>query len=210
MQELNTLLDGFKRFKRCYYEKDTSLYDQLRKGQRPQVLVIACSDSRVDPAILTDSKPGDLFVVRDVANIVPPYAKDAPDNGVSSAVEYAVRHLNVGHILVLGHSHCGGIDALMHCDSDHPSGEFIDQWVMTARAARQKIEREMPDEDEEKKVCACEQASIVVSLKNLMGFPWVAKAVQAGRLRLHGWYFDLDTGDLLACNIETGTFSKIA
>lgn len=210
MQDIDALLEGFKRFQKHYYTTEPSLYAALRTGQSPRVLVIGCSDSRVDPAILTDSKPGDLFVVRDVANLVPPYEKNAPDNGVSSAVEYAVRHLDVEHIVVLGHSHCGGIDALMHCDSEHPSGEFIDQWVMMARAARQKVEREMPDTDEEQRVCACEQASIVVSLENLMSFPWVAENVGAGQLTLHGWYFDLDTGDLLACDAQTGQFEKIA
>ncbi|HDS83916.1 MAG TPA: carbonic anhydrase [Phycisphaerales bacterium] len=210
MQNPDALINGFKRFQRRYYKQDNSLYAQLREAQRPKVLVIGCSDSRVDPAILTDCQPGDLFVVRDVANLVPPYEKNAPDNGVSSAVEYAVRHLNVEHIVVLGHSHCGGIDALMHCDSDHPSGEFIDQWVMTARSARQKVEQEMSDKDEDQKVCACEQASILVSLENLMTFPWVAGAVHAGRLTLHGWYFDLDTGSLLAWNADTTAFEKLA
>ncbi len=210
MQDLKKLIDGFKRFQKHHFVQDKSLYAELCKGQRPEILVIGCSDSRVDPAILTDCKPGDMFVVRDVANLVPPYHQDVQDDGVSSAIEYAVKYLNVKHVIILGHSHCGGIDSLMHCSPEHPGGEFIDHWMTIVQAARDAVQKELADKPEGAQLRACEQASLLISLKNLLTFPWVAQRVQDGRLTLHGWYFDMDTGELLSYDAKTGTFETLA
>lgn len=210
MQDLRKLISGFKRFQDNYFKSDDALYQELSKGQRPKVLVVGCCDSRVDPAILTDCRPGDLFVLRDIANLVPPYQEDQSQHGISSAIEYAVCYLKVEHIIVLGHSHCGGIDALMQYDPEHPIGEFIDRWVSIAQPARDAVQRELCYKSRELQLKACEQASILISLENLLSFPWVSQRVEAGNLALHGWYFDLDTGELFGYHPDTGEFEKLA
>ena len=210
MQDLRKLISGFKRFQKHYFKSDNVLYEELSKGQRPKVLVVGCCDSRVDPAIITDCQPGDLFVVRDIANLIPPYQKDQTYHGISSALEYAVCYLKVEHVIVLGHSHCGGIDALMQYESGHPIGEFIDSWMTIARPARQAIENNLAHKPRELQLKACEQASILISLENLMTFPWVAERINAETLALHGWYFDLDTGELLGYSPDTGEFDKLS
>ena len=210
MQDLRTLISGFKRFQENYFKSDDALYEELSKGQRPKVLVIGCSDSRVDPAIITDCRPGDLFVVRNVANLVPPYEPDSHYHGISAAVEYAVQFLKVEHLIVLGHSHCGGIDALMDCGDDNVVGEFIGRWVAIARPAKDAIRRDLSHKPIEIQKKACEEAAILISLENLLSFPWVARRVKDGHLALHGWYFDLEAGQLLGYHPDTGAFEKLA
>ncbi len=210
MQDLRKLISGFKRFQENYFKSDDALFEELSKGQRPKVLVVGCSDSRVDPAILTDSRPGDLFVIRNVANLVPPYEPDGHYHGVSSAVEYAVRFLNVEHVIVLGHSQCGGIDALMRGSDTNVVGEFIDRWVAIAKPAREAVLRDLCHKSEQLQRQACEEASILISLENLLTFPWLAQRVEEGRLALHGWYFDLDAGQLFGYHPDTGEFEKLA
>ncbi len=210
MQDLRRLISGFKRFREDYFESDDQLFEQLREGQQPKVLLIGCSDSRVDPAILTGARPGDLFVVRNVANLVPPYEPDSHYHGISSAVEYAVKFLKVEHAIVMGHACCGGIEALMCGTESEPIGEFIDHWVSIARPAREAVMRDLSNKPIELQRRACEEASILISLENLLTFPWVAAAVDKGQLALHGWYFDLEAGELLGYHADSGGFEKLA
>ena len=209
MQDLKNLIKGFKRFQQNYFKSDDTLYDELRQGQTPKVLLIGCSDSRVDPAILTDCKPGDLFIVRNVANLIPPYEPDAGYHGTSSAIEYAVRILLVEHVIVMGHSHCGGIDALMRSSRETPVGEFIDHWVEIAQPAREIVQQDLSGKSLEIQARACEQAALMISLENLLTFPWLAERVQAGQLALHGWYFDMEAGQMLAYHPDSGEFEPI-
>ena len=209
MQDLKKLIKGFKRFQQAYFKSDDVLFDQLRHGQTPKVLLVGCSDSRVDPAILTDCRPGDLFIIRNVANLVPPYEPDASYHGVSSAIEYAVRLLEVEHVIVMGHSHCGGIDALMRSSKESPVGEFIDHWVEIVQPAKDIVQRDLSGKSVDIQTRACEQASIMISLENLLTFPWVAERVQAEKLALHGWYFDLEAGQMLGYHPDTGEFEKL-
>ena len=209
MQDIRRLISGFRRFQQNYFKSDNTLYEQLGRGQSPKVLMIGCSDSRVDPAILTDCRLGDIFVVRNVANLVPPYEPDGRYHGVSSAVEYAVRFLKVEHVIVMGHSHCGGIDALMH-STTNPVSEFVEQWVAIACSARQAVQRELAHKSDALKCRACEQAAILISLENLLTFPWVADRVKEGSLALHGWYFDIEAGQLLGYRPDTGEFEQLA
>lgn len=209
MQEINRLLDGFRRFRRKFFEHDKTLYrDLCQQGQSPRALVIACSDSRVDPAILTDAEPGDLFVVRNVANLVPPCAA-RPDNhhhGTSAALEFAVRDLGVRHIIVLGHARCGGINALMRgIPADQPR-DFIANWMKIASGVRDQVLRELPGESVEVQARAAEMRSVVASLDNLRSFPWVAEKIARGDLFIHGWYFDIDGGELHVHDPQTGNF----
>lgn len=208
MKDIARFLTGFKAFQRTYFCEDNKVFSDLKNSQNPNVLVVACSDSRVDPAILTGCAPGDMFVVRNVANLIPPYEKTPGLHGVSAAVEYSVKVLEVEHVIVLGHSCCGGIQALMTPDKDQ-LGEFIAPWVSIAEPALAEVARELGDKPDSLRMRACEQASVLVSLDNLLTFPFIWERVMTGRLYLHGWYFDMEKGELLSYLPETGTFEAL-
>lgn len=211
MAEIEKLLQGFQRFRSRYFEQDRTLFDKLaRRGQAPKTLLIACSDSRVDPAILTDAEPGDLFVVRNVANLVPPCETGGSFHGTSAALEFAVCNLEVKNIVVLGHAHCGGIQALMEGYGEQNEGEgFIAPWMQMAARARDKVLARWPEASKEFQQRACERAGILVSLENLLTFPFVRQRVEDGRLQLFGWYFDIDNGELLQYDPERRHFHDL-
>ena len=196
------LTSGFRRFQYRWYHPDEPLFESLREGQNPLALVIACCDSRVDPVLLTDCRPGDLFVVRNVANLVPPYAPDGGRHGVSAALEYAVKHLRVQDVIIMGHACCGGIHALVSGGGDENRDEFIGPWV-------EKVDEAMPGACDADRARACELWNVRLSLDNLMTFPWVKSAVEEGRLSLHGWYFDLQSGELLEYDAERQAFRPL-
>ena len=210
MKDIAQFIAGFERFHTKYFRDERGLFSRLRQRQEPRALVISCSDSRVDPAMLTGADPGDLFVVRNVANLVPPYRHEAEAPGIRAAIEFAVKTLEVGHIIVLGHSGCGGIQALMDGEGvTQRRYEFVGAWVSIARRARERVLRELPQKSRALQCRACEQAAILVSLENLLSFPWISEAVDQGRLALHGWHFDIDAGELLAYSAETATFDSL-
>lgn len=209
MDDVNHFIAGFARFQRKYFSADQELFDQLRVGQRPKALVVACCDSRADPAIITDSDPGELFVVRNVANLVPPYETGGGHHGVSSALEFGVKSLNVDHIIVLGHALCGGITALMQGEVAEKQFEFISNWMHIAENARTKVEASLRHKSFDDRVRACEKAAILTSLENLLTFPWIEERVNAGKLCLHGWYFDLRNGALWGYDAELGHFAPL-
>jgi len=204
--DVTKFLTGIEVFQQQHFGENPELANTLLDGQKPQALLIGCCDSRVDPALLTDSSQGDLFILRNIANLVPPYLKSDEYHGVSSSIEYAVCYLEVSDIIVFGHSHCGGIDALMGAAKGEEAGEFIGKWVNIAASARDKVLQEMPNESPEKQARACERESILVSLKNLMTFPWVKERVSKGQLSLHGWYYNISTGQLKYYNQLSGEF----
>lgn len=212
MQEIQKLIHGFGRFRTRYFEKERDTYYQLvNNGQAPKILIVACCDSRVDPAIITDCDPGDLFVVRNVANLVPPYEETGHYHGTSAALEFGVCALNVRHVIVLGHARCGGIRALMKgIPQEEDRDGFVGNWMAIAADARQRALAEFSGASPEAQACACEQAAIQVSLDNLMTFPSIRERVQQGRLLLHGWYFDLEEGRLLGLNPKTNRFEPLA
>ncbi len=208
MKDVNELVDGFRRFQQRYFSEDRGLYERLtRQGQSPKVMIVACCDSRVDPAIITDSDPGDLFVVRNVANLVPPCEVGGGYHGTSAALEFAVSTLHVSQLIVMGHTRCGGIRALLGeiPERSVPSG-FIAPWMSIVAEARHEVQAAFPETAGEARERACEQAAIRISLRNLKGFPFVREAVIAGRLTLHGWYFDLERGELLCHSAATDAF----
>lgn len=200
------LMAGYRSYKALFYEKRGEKTRRLAEdGQAPAVMVIACSDSRLDPAILFNADPGEIFVVRNVAALVPPYAPDENYHGTSAAIEFAIRDLQVGHVIVLGHSRCGGImalNAMVH--GDPPEREFIGPWVEVAREACV-----LHGADTNEDTTAVELAAIKNSIKNLKGFPWIASRIADGSLDIHGWWFDLDAGLLHAHDAKTGQFSPI-
>lgn len=205
------LIEGFHRFREQHFTDDDALYRQLvQEGQTPKILVVACCDSRVDPALVLNCAPGDLFVVRNVANLVPPLeSRSGGRHGTSAALEYGVNTLGVEHIIVLGHAHCGGIRALVQAGGADKPVSFIDDWMQLVEDARASVARDMPDASLEDRTQACEQRAILGSLANLMTFPWVRERVEQGTLTLHGWYFDMDNGRLLGYNPATRLFEAL-
>ena len=207
MSDIATFLAGFERFQAKYFDGEENLYSRLRQGQSPSAMVISCCDSRADPAMLTGADPGDMFVVRNVGNLVPPYRNGAEMPGIRADIEFAVKTLNVQQIIILGHRSCGAIQALMNGEGITENNyEFIGSWVSIARQARERVLRELPNEPPAVQAKACEQWAISLSLDNLMSFPWIRERVEAGTLTLHGWYFDIDTGDLLGYSAEKASF----
>lgn len=210
MNELEKLKAGFKKFRQYYYEENPELYKQLtEKGQSPRALVISCCDSRVQPAQIMDTSPGDIFVARNIANLVPAYVDDGKTHGTSAAIEFAVKHLKVPHIIIMGHSQCGGIRALMEGKHEGKMHKFIDPWMAIMSPARKMVEQEHTHASLDEKCSLCERAAIGVSLDNLMTFPFVARAIEAEILQLHGWYFDIEHGELYTREPD-GNFSPVA
>lgn len=205
MDPLDRLIEGYADYYAKYFQGDSELHQQLAKGQNPEVLVIACCDSRVDPALITRAKEGDLFIVRNVANVVPPYEPDGHLHGVSAAIEFAVCHLKVRHIVVKGHSGCGGIQALI--SGIEGEDQFISTWVSVLSEAKQ---RAVASKNTPEEICTfCEFEGIKVSLKNLETFPFIKTRLEEGLLHLHGWYFNLADGALLKLNPKTGDFGGV-
>jgi len=211
MRDVSKFLSGFRRFQHNYLGKQHALFDQLvQHGQRPRALVIACCDSRCDPALLTDCDPGDMFVVRNVANLVPPHVQATYFAATTSAIAFAVHNLEVDHIIVLGHAQCGGIRALMeHKAPTCNEEELIAKWLGIAEEARQQVLKEFQHKPMQTLTHACEQSAILVSLENLMSYPWISSRVHQGELALHGWYFDMQNGELYEYAPETGAFQVL-
>lgn len=209
MGDVDRFIDGFRRYQKQLYGNNERLAAKLTKGQSPKALVISCSDSRVDPALLTDCAPGDIFTVRNVANLVPPYEPDSSYHGVSAALEYAVCILEVRDIIILGHSGCGGIDGLLKAADGDLVGEFIGHWVDIAADAYARARSRVGSHNEHELRCTCEQEAILSSLANLQTFPWLKKRLDAGVLKLHGWYFILETGQLHGYSDESGGFEEL-
>lgn len=208
MSDVNIFLKGFRRFQHHYFDRNPELFDRLiTEGQRPRALVVACCDSRCDPGVLTDSAPGDMFVVRNVANLVPPHIQAASYAGTTSAIAFAICNLGVEHVIVMGHARCGGIRALMENKSpDCDEEQLIAKWLGIAADARQQVLKELPGKSQEIQARACEQASILKSLENLMSYPWISRRVDEGKLALHGWYFDMGNGTLMQYHSDAGEF----
>ncbi len=202
---MDRLLKGFKEFSVNYFSKENTLHDELVQGQHPKVLVIACCDSRVDPAIILNAKPGDLFVIRNVANIIPPICENDPHRSAASAIEYAVKHLNVSSILILGHAQCGGIQALLN-DSEREQ-DYISDWVTILNDAKSIAENDAGVNCNKQKMCELE--GIKLSRKNLLDCDWVQERINAGTLSVHGWHYDFDSGDLLAFDDAQNEFRAL-
>lgn len=181
------------------------------EGQRPRAMIISCCDSRVDTVQMFGAEPGDLFVVRNVANLVPPYNPDHQHHGTSAAVEYAVTGLRVAHIVVVGHSNCGGVAACEAMCSGEAEGvdetSFVGRWMEILRPGWEKVRAAQPHPEDRQ--TALEQEAVRTSLANLMGFPFVRDALSAGRLSIHGAWIDIGKGELHGLDPETDRFGPI-
>jgi carbonic anhydrase len=209
MQFPSRLVEGYRAFLDDRLPVELDRFHRLAaSGQRPETMVIGCVDSRVSPEVIFDAHPGELLVVRNVANLVPPYAPSGFTHGVSAALEFAVEILEVKRIVVMGHSHCGGIRAFVaHRDRPDP-GDFIDNWMQLIAPAARALEACGHAADGED-LTRLEQASIVMTLENLKTFPWIRRRVEAGELALLGAYFDVATGRLSAHDPAGGGFAPV-
>lgn len=197
MTDFTDLIDGYHRFRREDWARQRARWAELAEGQSPKVMVIACSDSRVDPTQIFDASPGEMFVVRNVANLVPPYEEGGGRHGVSAALEFAVTQLQVPEIVVIGHESCGGVHAALtdrFGGAEPGQGGFIAHWVDMLDEARGRIVTEHGEGPAA--IRALEHETVRVSLANLLTFPFVAERVAAGRLRLQGAYFAIRDGVL--------------
>jgi carbonic anhydrase len=213
MPSFATLLDGFRRFRTGEYQDQRRRFDALAMhGQSPKLMIIACSDSRVDPTRIFDVDPGQVFVVRNVANLVPPYETTPGYHGASAAIEFAVTQIEVDYIVVLGHAQCGGISAALSGKFDgaaHGHGGFIGHWmdmIAPARDATRAAAAANPDVDPQQ---VLELAAIRLSLDNLRSFPFIADRLEAGTLKLRGTHFGIADGILRVLDEETGRFEPV-
>ena len=207
MTDFSDLLDGYQRFRTSEYRRHRDRWEELSEGQNPRVMVIACSDSRVDPAQIFDTVPGEIFTVRNVANLVPPFEADGGRHGVSAALEFAVTQLEVPEIVVLGHGSCGGVAAALSQrfhGAAPGAGGFIDHWVDMLDDARERIIAEHGTGPEA--IHALELETVRVSLRNLRTFPFIPQREAAGTLKLHGAYFAIADGVLHVMD-ESGEFA---
>jgi carbonic anhydrase len=204
------LIDGYAAFRSGRLLEEQNRYQQLAEGgQSPEIMVIGCCDSRVSPEVIFDAGPGELFVVRNVANLVPPYTPDGAQRAVSAALEFAVQALRVKHIVVLGHAQCGGIRAFAEDSGPLSPGDFIGRWMEMISPAAKAIgpRGDLPMADYLRKL---EQAAMIKTLDNLMTFPCVRILVERGKLQLHAAYFGVATGGLSILDHGSGMFQPVA
>jgi carbonic anhydrase len=211
MSQFSDLIDGYRRFRETGWKRERERWSELADGQSPRVMVIACSDSRVDPSQIFDVKPGEIFVVRNVANLSPPFETEPGHHGVSAALEFAVTQLEVEEILVMGHGSCGGCAAALtgqFDDAEHGAGHFISEWVDLLREARDAVRARHRSIDAEA-ILDMEWEAVKVSLANLRTFPWIAEREADGRLALHGAHFSIAEGRLYALDEAEDAFRPV-
>ncbi len=202
------LIDGYSAFAGGRLQREQDRYRELaERGQSPQIMVIGCCDSRVSPEVIFDASPGELFVMRNVANIVPPYAPDGQAHGVSAALEFGVGALGVKHVVVLGHAHCGGVKTYAEDAEPLSPGDFIGKWMALMAPAASKTPRGASSPADY--LARLEQANIVNSLDNLMTFPRLAKLIEKGKIATHGAYFGVASGDLSVLDKASGEFRRV-
>lgn len=210
MAKFSDMIDGYRRFRDAGWSRERERWSELAEGQSPKVMVIACSDSRVDPAQIFDAKPGEMFVVRNVANLVPPFETGGGRHGVSAALEFAVTQLQVEEVIVLGHGFCGGCAAALtgqFDDAPHGHGHFIADWIGLLEEAREKVRDRFPGSLGRAAFREMELEAVRVSLGNLRTFPFVAEREADGRLALHGAFFSIAEGVLHVLDEASGEFA---
>ncbi|MEM7561596.1 MAG: carbonic anhydrase [Pseudomonadota bacterium] len=204
---VDKLIQGYQQFRDDKFQTQRPLIEDLTtNGQKPQIAVVSCSDSRVDPALLFQTDPGDLFMIRNVANMVPSEDQTGEYHGTMAALEFAVLGLGVKHILVMGHAQCGGINLMMQPDPFDGPFKYVPAWVSKFKAAHQRVQASQPNLSDSESARACEQQSILLSLENLMTYSWVSERINQDQLCLHGWYIDIGKPELSAYDQEAGKF----
>jgi len=204
----SSLAAGYAKFRQFKYARHAQRYMRLAvESQKPHTMVIACCDSRAAPETIFDASAGELFVVRNVANIVPPYAPDGQRHSTSAALEFAVHSIGVKTIVVMGHGKCGGIEAVVSDVNPLTKGDFIGKWMADVKEVVDTASIPLECAEHERHTII-ERASVVQSLKNLDGFPWIARLVQAGELAVIGAWFDIALGELYVVDVPSGEWVR--
>lgn len=203
------LLSGYHRFRANRYAREVERYHMLAEGQSPRTMIIGCADSRVDPSTIFSAGPGELFVVRNVAALVPPYGEATGFHGTSAALEFAITVLGISNLVVMGHSSCGGVAAALAAGSDKPVGQYIGPWVALLDQTRDALLAENPGADQQTLQDMLERKAVEFSLNNLMAFPFVQDAVKSGQMRLDGALFSIIHGELIWRDPDTGVFGRV-
>ena len=208
---INDLIKGNKKVREARFPKyKDGLEQSLETGQKPEVLFIGCSDSRVTPDLMLDTKPGDMFILRNVGNFIPPYNPDNDYHGSSAVIEYAVNILGVKHIIVCGHSHCGACKSLYQDLGNSPDLVNVKKWLDLGKRAKEYALLAIQDKsDEERLYRATERISIVHQMENLLTFPYVEKKVKNGELQIHGWYHKIEDGTIEYYDGEECSFKPL-
>ena len=204
-------LNGYKKFKKVYFKDNKKLFDELAEGQEPHTMIITCSDSRVSPVKILSATPGELFIARNIGNIVPPY--EVTKGATQSAIEYAVNALKVPHLVILGHSSCGACSHLYHDEKDKNEEDVelshVNQWLTLAYPAKHNAILECLHNPEKNRAEVTEKNNIQLSIQRLMTYPYIVKALEENRIELHGWWYDIGSGNLEAYDYGSKTFKKI-
>jgi carbonic anhydrase len=203
---MQKILNGLSKFQQEVYPSHESLFSDLASGQRPEVLFITCADSRIDPNLLTQSKPGELFICRNAGNIVPPFGESV--GGVSATIEYAVMALDIEHIVVCGHSDCGAMRGLLHPEKVERM-PAVSSWLRYGASARAVLEENYPHVEDPQRLRVLTEQNVLAQLDNLRTHPGVAARVRQGSVQLHGWYYDIPSGEVFAYDERARDFVPI-
>ncbi len=206
---IKKLIEGAVAFRQKDFEKHEQLFSELGREQKPHTLFIGCSDSRVVPAMITASKPGELFIIRNIANIVPPYKQSGEYLAAISAIEFAVQALEVENIVVCGHSNCGGCAALFKPEAYFEKLPHTRKWLELAAPVKEKVLKILPDGNDASREWLTEQMNIVEQIHHLLSFPFIAEKFEKRELTINGWYYIIETGEIFSYNVEQGFFELI-
>lgn len=202
---MQKLIRGLHQFQNDYFLSHKEFFEQLARGQKPETLFITCSDSRINPNLLTQTRPGELFILRNAGNLIP---NSAFFSGEAATIEYAIAGLGVRDIVVCGHSHCGAMKALLR-PQDMERMPAVREWLKHAEATRRIIEDNYDHLDTKEKLTATVEENVLVQLENLRTLPSVASALKGGRIRLHGWVYKIETGEVFAYDPAAGQFNRL-
>lgn len=206
---MERLFKGIRKFQESFFKNEEEFFKRLSKNQDPDVLFITCADSRVDPALVTQSKPGELFIVRNVGNIIPPFDALKDKNSVAAAIEFAVLSLKVSDVIVCGHSNCGAMQALYKEGAELDKMPHLKDWLKLAQPAKDTVAEYFPDSPIEAVQILTEKANVLAQIENIQTYPFVVEALKNGALYLHGWHYDIGTGHMYAFVPATGKFEII-
>ena len=206
---MEKLFKGVAKFRQDDFEAHKDLFESLGRTQKPHTLFIGCADSRVVPDLITRTMPGELFTVRNIANIVPPYRQTQEYAGTTSSIEYAVLSLDVENIVVCGHSNCGGCAAMNQSPEELAHLPNVRRWLEISREVRGRVDRQMEVECPEKREWLTEQINILVQMRNLLTYPYVRERYEQGNLNIYGWYYIIETGEIFNFNDQSEIFELV-
>ncbi|AGA69268.1 carbonic anhydrase [Desulfitobacterium dichloroeliminans LMG P-21439] len=200
------LIDGIVNFRKVDFETHKNLFQELKDGQKPHTLFIACSDSRIDPNMITGALPGELFIIRNVANIIPPYRETTEYVATTSAIEYAVQMLEVENIIVCGHSNCGGCSASLNASERLTALPHTKKWLELIEPVKNRVLKEFSADEPEAREWMMEQVNVVEQLRHLMSYPYIYDKVMSGQLIISGWHYMIETGEVFIYDRKAGEF----